>query len=271
MRASPLDAKGRRSALIVLKLGGSLLTEKGAEPVYAEQRALRLARELADVSSPLVLVHGTGSFGKPPARKYGYLDGVVPRDKAHIVPEVAALLLDLRSRVLSSLRSAGLPVVSLDSLEIFHRRAGAVTIRNMAPVAELLDRGLVPVLSGALVVDQEGGFAVASSDVLAALSAVELGASRLIFGTDSPGVVRNGDDDAPIDEFVEGRDDLALLIRADDGDVSGGMAGKLRAGLAAARAGIDTLIVDGRVPGRLAQTLAGYEVPVTKLRANLDS
>ena len=70
---------------------------------------------------------------------------------------------------------------------------------------------------------------------------------------------------------LEGRDDLALLIRADDGDVSGGMAGKLRAGLAAARAGIDTLIVDGRVPGRLAQTLAGYEVPVTKLRANLDS
>ena len=53
-------------------------------------------------------------------------------------------------------------------------------------------------------------------------------------------------------------------------DVSGGMAAKLAAGFVAARAGIETLIVDGRVRGRLLEALAGLVVPGTRLIGDAD-
>ena len=61
--------------MIILKIGGSILTNKDAPESEVDSDSLkRIAREikssLDNSSKELIIVHGAGSFGHPPAKKY---------------------------------------------------------------------------------------------------------------------------------------------------------------------------------------------------------
>jgi isopentenyl phosphate kinase len=108
-----------------------------------------------------------------------------------------------------------------------------------------------------------GGFVVCSSDAIAARLAVELHARRLFFATDVPGIMRRTERGEVL--LAEVGELEAAAVDASDNDATGGMRGKVIAGLAAARAGTSTLVLDGRVPGRLLGALKGQDVPGTRL------
>jgi len=259
--------KGR---IQVVKLGGSLLTHKDRTATFRIGSARRLARQIAHYCGPVVLLHGTGSYGKPPARQYGYEDGFLPRSRGDVIAEVSAQLHDLRGRVLNVLSQAGVHVYGLSAAALFETQAGEVVYCNAGPVLGLVEREMVPVISGEIVLDHLRDFAVCSSDAMAARLAVELEAERLIFATDTPGLMSYQTGETTLVEKIEPADaGLAQWIQPTD-DVSGGMAAKLAAGFVAARAGIETLIVDGRVRGRLLEALAGLVVPGTRLIGDAD-
>jgi len=60
------------SEVTILKIGGSVLTDKSREGKLNRKEVARIAREIAsgDVKS-LILIHGAGSFGHPIAKKFG--------------------------------------------------------------------------------------------------------------------------------------------------------------------------------------------------------
>jgi len=54
----------------ILKIGGSILTDKNREMSARADEITRIAREISSSrSQDLVLVHGAGSFGHIPAKK----------------------------------------------------------------------------------------------------------------------------------------------------------------------------------------------------------
>jgi isopentenyl phosphate kinase len=61
---------------IILKLGGSAITDKAEEATPRTDIMNQLAEEIkrADLDN-LIVVHGGGSFGHPTAAKYGIKDG----------------------------------------------------------------------------------------------------------------------------------------------------------------------------------------------------
>ncbi len=76
---------------VVVKLGGSLITrDTGTGPWLEAGLVIDLARELSALNRPLVLVHGTGAFGKPPAERYAFLQGHLDAERRDVVAEVAA-------------------------------------------------------------------------------------------------------------------------------------------------------------------------------------
>jgi len=57
--------------LIILKLGGSIITKKESkEPLVDHDNLNRISKEIASSSfEGLIIVHGAGSFGHPFAKK----------------------------------------------------------------------------------------------------------------------------------------------------------------------------------------------------------
>ena len=61
--------------MIILKIGGSILTNKDATKSEIDEKNLsRIANEIKSSldyeSKEIIIVHGAGSFGHPPAKEY---------------------------------------------------------------------------------------------------------------------------------------------------------------------------------------------------------
>ena len=57
--------------LTILKLGGSVITDKRAEDgVVKVNEIQRIAKEISGFKGKLIIVHGAGSFGHPQAKKF---------------------------------------------------------------------------------------------------------------------------------------------------------------------------------------------------------
>ena len=101
-----------------MKIGGSVITEKGSISKAREAEIDRISNEIAsfkkDSDSQLILVHGAGSFGHPHAMKYRLSEGF---DASGVYLTHASVKL-LNSKVLESLNNAGehaLPVHPLSA------------------------------------------------------------------------------------------------------------------------------------------------------------
>lgn len=55
---------------VILKLGGSVITDKAADQgVVREDALLRIAKEVSEYRGKMIIVHGAGSFGHTYAKK----------------------------------------------------------------------------------------------------------------------------------------------------------------------------------------------------------
>jgi isopentenyl phosphate kinase len=104
---------------IVVKFGGSVITQKD-RPFSLRRRVLyRLARELRASPSPVALVHGGGSFAHPLARKYRR-DLVAGFFKIHQAME------RLNSEVMLALAKARIQAFSLPPSSFIQVRGGEI-------------------------------------------------------------------------------------------------------------------------------------------------
>ena len=109
--------RGKRSQGVVLvKLGGSLLTDKRGTEVFRPRITARVARELAAAVAAgrtVVLGHGAGSFGHAAARRHAVGAGPVPQSGRIGIAQVQDRTARLHRRVVDAMLRAGLPAFSL--------------------------------------------------------------------------------------------------------------------------------------------------------------
>jgi isopentenyl phosphate kinase len=226
----------------VLKLGGSVVTEKDAvEQVDADGLARaaeavgavhgRNAGSDADGASPeptepaeLVVVHGGGSFGHPNAERHGVTTSEGSQDAA-AVREIHGAMRELNRAVVGALADAAVPAVQVAPLSTGFRVGGQ--FRQPADaVAALLAEGFVPVLHGDVVATAGEGVTVVSGDELVTALADGLDADRVGLCSDVPGVL---DMDGAVVQRIEAFDDVAAALGESEAtDVTGGMAAKVR-------------------------------------------
>ncbi|QAU11422.1 acetylglutamate kinase [Halorubrum sp. BOL3-1] len=217
---------------VVLKLGGSLITEK-TRPETLDDAALdaacdAVAEALASGAvDRLVVVHGGGSFGHHHASEHGVSTTAGTRD-ADAVAAIHGAMKRLNADVGERLRERGVPAVPVHPLSLAARVDGADGELGLplGSTATLLDEGFVPVLHGDGVATAGSGVTVVSGDELVVDLATGLGARRVGVCSTVPGVL-DGDGDVirEIDEFAAVADALGA---SDATDVSGGMAAKVR-------------------------------------------
>jgi len=218
----------------VLKLGGSVITRKD-EPETIDEAALATAASVigetlasestATEHGSLVLVHGGGSFGHPAAAAHGVsaIDG--SRD-ATALADIHRAMGRLNDRVVSELHAAGVAALPVRPLSLAHRTDAAVTC-PAEPGRSMLAEGFVPVLHGDIVVHEGAGGTVLSGDALVVALADSLGADRVGVCSTVPGVL---DADGEVIPEITTFEAVADTLGASDAtDVTGGMAGKVRA------------------------------------------
>ncbi|WP_277552789.1 isopentenyl phosphate kinase [Halobaculum limi] len=212
--------------VVVLKLGGSVITEKDRPETLDGDSLAALADAIAAAGTEgLVVVHGGGSFGHHHAADYG----VSTTEGTHDIEALMAIhgaMKTLNQFVLSRLHERDVPALPVHPLSAAARDGNADLTLMTEQVATMLEEGFVPVLHGDGVAHAGEGVTVVSGDELVTELATALDADRVGLCSTVPGVLDGDDKVIPvIDDFEAVAD---LLGVSDATDVTGGMGAKVR-------------------------------------------
>ena len=248
---------------LIVKFGGSVITDKGKRFVIRDDVLKRLVGELASVKGSFIVVHGGGSFGHPLASEYGLNTGYKEERQLMGFSLTHRAMERLNARVVEALQGADFAAVAIQPSACAVVDDGQIVSMELQPFRKLLELGLVPVTSGDVVPDLTRGMSILSGDQLVVYLARELGVRRIILGVDVDGVYTG---DPKVDKGAE------LVFKITPGnwgeleasiggarapDVTGGMANKVRELLKLAECGVEAQIVNAMKPGILRRAISG--------------
>jgi isopentenyl phosphate kinase len=210
--------------VIVLKLGGSVITRKDEPETIDESELDRAATAIAAAEEPVVVVHGGGSFGHHHAGRHGVTETEGTHDPEALL-DIHYAMQQLNSRVVGALRAYGVGAVPVHPFSLCHRREDGSLAFPTGGVETLLGEGFTPVLHGDGVPHHGKGVTVLSGDEIVVDLARALSPDRVGLCSTVPGVMRDGDVIDRIDDFAAVEDAFEGVEGA---DVTGGMAGKVR-------------------------------------------
>jgi len=260
--------------LYVIKLGGSLITDKERDATARRDVLARLAREIAAARevSPhaFLLSHGSGSFGHAAAARHGLRDTVRAHTQLRGVAETQDQAHRLHRIVIEELLGAGLAPFSLAPSSFLVAEAGRPVEVAIEPLLRALALGLMPVTFGDVVIDRSRGASICSTETVVTALAPRLAAAACPITTvfwmgATPGVLDAAGRTIPeiTPDNVEAV--LALASGAAGTDVTGGMRHRVETAWALAGQGVPSLILDGLTPGTLDRALRGEEVVSTRV------
>lgn len=270
---SPAD---KAPDVLLVKLGGSLITDKRQPDTLRPEVLRRLAAELAagwqaalDRGLLVVLGHGSGSFGHAVAAEWGIAEGIESPDQVPGIAHVQAKAAELHRHVIIALRDAGLLPYTIAPSSSFILNDGKPYGFASEVLARALNYKLLPVLYGDVVPDRARGVGICSTETALLAAAMALESSifpvrEALWLGETAGVYDDGGETIPEITSVP---QLLEVGRAAGIDVTGGMRHRVQTCLELADLGIPSLIADGTVPGLLERALRGEEVPGTRVPA----
>jgi len=247
---------------LILKLGGSVITDKSKDCAINHDQLASIAVAIARAGSAgIVVIHGAGSCGHPEAKRYNLDVGAVIGQTEGIYVTHRAVS-RLNDEVVTTLRQQGVAAIGVHPLHNAIADNGRLVNFECRHLEMMLNLGMVPVIHGDVVMDLSRGACIVSGDQLVQYLAVGLGISRVGLATDVPGVL-DGERVVPeIDRNIM----LALRIgNSIHTDVTGGMRGKINELLELADAGIGSDIFH---VSRVADFLAGAAHGGTIVKGN---
>ena len=255
---------------VVLKIGGSVITDKNGELAARTESINRLAEEIAKANvNNLVIVHGGGSFGHPTAKKYGIKDGLKNEKQKVGFAETHHVMTVLNGLVMDALVWHSIPAVSVTPSSCITTETGRIKLFDETVTKSLLEMGFTPVLYGDATLDEKLGFTVLSGDQIVAYLAKKFDARRVVLGVDVDGLY---DSDPKTEKNAQLYQQMTLrelkdikgkLGTSTTADVTGGMLGKITELIASVEHGIPVAIVNASKPDRVYKALIGEKVEGT--------
>jgi isopentenyl phosphate kinase len=255
------------NSLVLLKLGGSLITDKTSPRSLRRNTLNRLADEIAAAlqqspSLQLIIGHGAGSFAHVPAKKHGTRRGVHTPEQWLGFTEVWWDAATLNRLVMEAFHEAGLPAISLAPSASVTARDGKVARWDLSPLKAALQASLLPVIFGDVIFDQQRGGTILSTEDLFAHLVSEMQPTRMLLAGIEPGVWEDFPNRSQIiSKITPGnyRDILPVVSGSAATDVTGGMESKVGQGFALINKfpDLEILIFSGDEPGNLQNVLLG--------------
>jgi isopentenyl phosphate kinase len=259
--------------ITLVKLGGSLITNKLAERQFRQSIMDRLASEIASACEinhdlKLIIGHGSGSFGHFAASRYRTIDGVHSLQEWRAFAEVATVAAELNYLVAKSLHEAGVPVWRLQPSSSSICNDGELVLMSVDPIRRALNNGLVPLVYGDVSFDNVRGGTILSTERIFLYLTAQLAVSRIFLLGEVEGVY---DSRGAIIHEINNNNFAEIesaLGRSLGVDTTGGMNTKVRdmMELVSRLPAIEVRIFDGRQPSLLEKALLGVSSPGTVIR-----
>ena len=283
-----------RKELVLVKLGGGVITDKRVRYGLKKKRLARLALEVREAwvelreEGGLIVGNGAGSFAHFSARRYGTKTGFKDEVGAVGAGWVHWDAVKLNQIVVKALLEEGVPAFSLSPAAMMVRRQVFSTDLKSDGVADLSDwvwvggeslrvgveKGLVPVVYGDVILDEEQGSTIFSTEKVFAtmlqrvnwlmdrfekVRIIQVGLERGVMRDEEVMPVISRDNWEEVKGYLGGSEGV---------DVTGGMWHKVEMSLELADLGVETWIVSGLEKGRVKRAILGAEVEGTKVVKN---
>ncbi len=259
------QARRRPVGYTILKMGGSLITNKDI-PLSLNKKNVRSiaaalikgTRKKSHENSPLILVHGGGSFGHYYAKQYG-----LSKKSAHVSPlgiaQTEEGMLELHYKIIKIFLENNIPTETILPSELLSDDLSRVSKKGKEHIFRSIGGGLFPITFGYVAVGKNTACIISGDQICEALTN-SLSVKRVIFAMDVDGIFANFD--------LKG-DIISKLSRASEirtkssrYDVTGGIEAKLKVGYELCRHGAQVFYVNGTKPNRVAKLLAGEVEPL---------
>lgn len=257
----------------ILKIGGSVITDKTGELAARLSDINRLAQEIknADVKD-LIIIHGGGSFGHPLAKRYGINEGFKEESQKIGFAETHHVMTVLNGLFMDALIWNGLPAISIAPSSCILTRSGRIVSFEETTLKTVLKMDFIPVMYGDAVFDVDLGFTILSGDQLVSYIATRFNVKSIIIGVDVDGLYNA---DPKTEKKAKMFKHLTLkelknlqkaLGKPTACDVTGGMFGKISELLPAIEYGIPVKIVNATKPNYIYNVLKGEKVEGTLIK-----
>lgn len=246
-----------RGVTVVVKFGGNAMADDATVARLAEDLVLMRAVGLRPV-----LVHGggpqIGAFTERLGMKVEFRDGLRVTDAETL--EIARMVLvgkvnrdlvaalNVHGPVAVGVAGEDAGLIAAEPRDPSLGYVGDVTDVNPSVLNSLLAEDLIPVVS-TIGADAEGQAYNINADAVAGALAAAIGAAKLVFLTDVPGILADSADPASL---ISTTTPTGVAAMIHDTTLSGGMIPKVRACIDAVEAGVPSVhILDGRRPHAL--------------------
>ena len=246
-----------RGMTVVVKFGGNAMADDAIVERLAEDLVLMRAVGLCPV-----LVHGggpqIGAFTERLGMTPEFRDGLRVTDAATL--EIARMVLvgkvnrdlvaalNVHGPIAVGVAGEDAGLIAAEARDPALGYVGDVTDVNPSVLHSLLKEDLIPVVS-TIGADADGQAYNINADAVAGALAAAIGAPKLVFLTDVPGVLADPDDPTTLISVTTPQELNGMIA---DGSLSGGMIPKVSACIDAVIGGVPSVhILDGRRPHAL--------------------
>ncbi len=244
---------------LCIKIGGSVITDKNI-PYRAKKETIKaIAASLKKIKRPMIIAHGSGSFGHTSAKKYGGKHGYT---SAVGIAQVAYDAQQINSIVMEVFIEAGLPVISFSPRSFLLATDGALQKSFLEPILHTLEQGLIPVIYGDIIWDTSQKSTIFSGETTLNILCQYLQAkgkniSKIIQLCDVDGVLDSNKNIIPTVTKDNWGDIKSYIRQISERDATGGMKHKVEEALGMAMHGIPTYIINGNKRTTVKNALCG--------------
>jgi len=251
--------------LILIKLGGSVITFK-EKPLAANFEAIKnISYTLASVKTPIILIHGGGSFGHYWSVKYN-MHSKPDQYDSHGISIVHESMITLNQIIVNSMIKVGMnPYTIIPSMFIYDHKPITKKIKELKSIVE---SSVIPITFGDVVYMKNKMYSILSGDALMLLLSKILRPSKVIFTINVDGIYKDMKNREILKEL---KNNNSVRFSKVIEDVTGGMRRKVSEALKISDIGIDVMMVNGLKPERIINAITGIGFEGTLVKGKRSS
>lgn len=251
----------------MVKIGGSLITDKTQAKAYRPTIASQIASEIKTVceampSHKFIIGHGSGSFGHVIASEYNTINGVKTSNEWRGFAQVGNIASELSFMITQTFQKEGVPIWRIQPGASAIADNGRLISMTIEPIKVALANQIIPLIHGDVAIDLHRGGTIISTETIFFYLVKNLkNINQIILLGEVDGVY--DDNQQVIPEITpQNFNQIKNLLGSSRGtDVTGGMKTKVEAmlNLTQTTPNLNVHIINGMIPGNLSKILIAKE------------